>query len=73
MNVNELRVQLNNSGINNATLNFNNSSQSDGSNTSQQQNRQNERQAQDEYTYFEHEETDEEILSSLEIVVPDYA
>jgi len=73
MNVNELRVQLNNSGINNATLNFNNSSQSDGSNASQQQNRQNERQAQDEYTYFEHEETDEEILSSLEIVVPDYA
>ncbi len=73
MNVNELRAQLNNSGINNASLNFNNSSQSDSQNSSQQQNRQNERQARDEYNYFESEETNEEILSSLEIIVPDYA
>jgi len=74
MNVNELRAQLNNSGINNASLNFNNSSQSDNSSAShQQQSRHDEHKAQDEYTYFENEETNEEILSSLEIIVPDYA
>jgi hypothetical protein len=74
MNANELRVQLNNSGINNASLNFNNSSQSDNSNASgQQQSQHNKREAENEYTYFENEETNEEIVNSLEIVVPDYA
>ena len=70
MNANELKSQLANSGINNATLNFNNDSQSN--NSQQQQNRQNERQAEQEYTYFDNEEASEEVLSSLEIVVPQY-
>jgi flagellar hook-length control protein FliK len=79
MNANELRVQLNNSGINNATLNFSNNSQN-GENAQQQQqnqqNRQQEQKANEEYGIlqeFENEETNEEILSSLEIVVPNYA
>lgn len=72
MNVNELRAQLNNSGINNATLNFNNQSENNQQ-SSQQQNRQNEQEAREEYNYFENEESNEEILSSLEIVVPNYA
>jgi len=73
-NINELRIQLNNSGINNATLNFNNTPQEDNSNAGQQQNRQQEQQkARDEYDYFEKEDTKEEILNSLEIVVPNYA
>lgn len=70
MNVNDLRTQLQNSGINNATLNFsNNSEQNFGSQQNQQQNRQ----AKQEYTYFENEEQNEEVLSSLEIVLPNYA
>ena len=72
MNANDLKVQLTNNGINNASLNFNNSSQ-DGQNTQQgQQNRQNERQANEEYNYFDKEEANEEVLSSLEIIVPQY-
>ncbi len=73
LNVNELRTQLNTNGINNATLNFNNTSQDSDTNTNQQQNRQNEQKAQKEYNYFEEDEQSEEILSSLEIVVPNYA
>jgi len=74
MNVNELKAQLNNNGINNATLNFNNNSQSEQQSSSGQQNNHNEqRQAQKEYNYFDNEEQNEEILSSLEIVVPSYA
>ena len=73
MNANELKVQLNNSGINNATLNFNNTSQDSDSTASQQQhNRQNESRADREYKYLENEEANEEILSSLEIIVPQY-
>ena len=72
MNVNELKVQLVNNGIQNATLNFSNTSQGNEQNA-QQQHRQNERQAREEYNYFENEEQNEEILSSLEIVVPNYA
>jgi len=72
MNVNDLKVQLANNGIQNATLNFSNTSQGNEQNT-QQQHRQNERQAREEYNYFENEEQNEEILSSLEIVVPNYA
>lgn len=74
MNVNELRVQLNNSGINNATFHFNENTQqgfTDSGNSNQQ--RQNEhKRAHEEYSYFENEEANEEILSSLEIVVPQY-
>jgi len=73
MNANELRTQLSNSGINNATLNFSDSSQNSNSNTGEQhQQRQNEQRAHEEYSYFENEETHEEILSSLEIIVPRY-
>ncbi len=70
MHANELKTQLANSGINNASLNFNN--HSDSNNSQQQQNRQNERQAEQEYSHYENEETVEEVLSSLEIVVPQY-
>ncbi|MCD6173024.1 MAG: flagellar hook-length control protein FliK [Sulfurimonas sp.] len=74
MNANELRTQLANTGINNATLNFNNSSQNSEQNGSQQQqNSQNEQKADEEYNYFDNEEQNEEILNSLEIVVPSYA
>ena len=74
MNANDLKQQLSNSGINNATLNFNNNSQSqDGSASQQQQSGQNREQAHKEYNYFDGEEMNEEIQSSLEIVVPHYA
>lgn len=74
MNANELKTQLSNNGINNASLNFSNSSQNSEQNASQQQqNRHNERRADEEYNYFENEENNEEVLSSLEIVVPHYA
>ena len=72
MNSNELKTQLNNSGINNATLNFSDSSQNSNTNGGEHQKRENERKAEQEYGYFESEETNEEILSSLEIVVPRY-
>lgn len=73
MNANELRTQLSNSGINNATLNFSNNSQNSDANAGgQHQQRQNEQRAHEEYNYFEKEETSEEILSSLEIIVPRY-
>ncbi len=70
-NIMELKTQLNNSGINNATLNFSNSSDNPASNQQQGQ-RQQQREAQKEYNYFENDEKNEEILSSLEIVVPRY-
>jgi len=74
LNANDLKVQLQNNGIQNASLNFNNNSQSsefaNGGQAQQQQQRQN---AQHEYNYFENEEAHEEIVSSLEIVVPHYA
>lgn len=73
MNINELRVQLNNNGINNAIFNFSSGSQSgDASANAGQQQRQNEQKAHQEYNYFENEETREEVLSSLEIIVPRY-
>ena len=75
MNANDLKMQLQNSGINNASLNFSNNSQggeaaNGGQSNQQQQDRQ---QARDEYNYFIDEEKNEEILSSLEIIVPNYA
>jgi len=73
MNANELRVQLNNNGINNATLNFSDGSQSGDTNAgSGHQQRQNEQRAHEEYSYFENEEIHEEAISSLEIIVPRY-
>ncbi|WP_152183140.1 flagellar hook-length control protein FliK [Sulfurimonas indica] len=72
MNANDLKMQLQNNGINNASLNFSNNSQGQDQAASQQQ-QQNREHAQNEYNYFENEETNEEVLSSLEIVVPHYA
>ena len=76
MNASDLRLQLVNSGIQNATLNFSNTGQ-DGTASQQQQQQQNSHQQQNrasqEYNYFENEESNEEILASLEIVVPSYA
>ena len=71
MNATELRTQLNNSGINNATLNFSSGSQNSESNSSGQHH-QNEKQADEEYNYLQNEEANEELLSSLEIVIPRY-
>ncbi len=75
MNANELKVQLSNNGINNASLNFTNNS--DGGNASQSGgNQHNGSQAQKEYEsfqLFENEDTNEESLSSLEIIIPSYA
>ena len=74
MNANELKTQLTNNGIQNASLNFNNSEQNSEQNTrQQQQHRQNEQKADEEYNYFDSQEQNEEILNSLEIVVPNYA
>ena len=73
MNANDLKVQLQNNGIQNASLNFNNNSQGgETANGGQAQHQQHRQNAQDEYAYFESEEQNEE-LSSLEIVVPNYA
>jgi len=75
MNSQDLKVQLTNNGINNASLNFNNNSQGSEQNFSgqQQQSSQNKREADREYNYFESDERNEELMSSLEIVVPHYA
>ena len=74
MNANDLKAQLNNNGINNASLNFNNNSQSEqNSNAGQQHQQHTKQKADEEYKYFDNQETDEEILSSLEIVVSRYA
>ena len=76
MNANDLKTQLSNNGINNASLNFNNNSQGSEAGFSEQkqgQNSQQGREAQREYNYFDNEEQNEEIMNSLEIVVPHYA
>ena len=80
LNATELRTQLSNNGIHNASLNFSNNSQGDnsgafsgGQGQSQGQNRENEQKAHHEYNYFGEEANNEEILSSLEIVVANYA
>jgi len=74
MNVNDLKLQLNNNGINNATFNFNSNTQSDSFQSGQQQQQQQQKeQARNEYSYTQTQERGEEILSSLEIIVPHYA
>jgi len=74
MNMNDLKVQLTNNGINNASLNFSNNSQSsEQSFSGQQQQSQQRQEADKEYNYFGNEEVNEEIINSLEIVVPHYA
>ncbi len=73
MNANELRAQLNNNGINNATLNFNSNSDGSGSfNNNGQQNGNEARKEYENFQSFENEEINEEIVSSLEIIVPRY-
>jgi len=73
-NANELKTQLQNNGINNATLNFNNSEQSDSSQSQQQhQQQRNQQRASTEYNHYDEEVTNEELYDSLEIVVPYYA
>ncbi|WP_457746854.1 flagellar hook-length control protein FliK [Sulfurimonas sp.] len=74
LNASDLKVQLQNSGINNASLNFSNNSQ-EGANGGQAQHQQQQhgQKAQQEYNYFDAQDENEEILSSLEIVVPNYA
>ncbi len=69
MNANDLKTQLQNNGINNASLNFSNNSEQG---FSSQQNQQQNQQAKKEYMYFDNEEQNEEVLSSLEIVLPNY-
>ncbi len=81
LNINELKVQLSNSGINSATINFSNGADA-GANSAngfndrqqqqQQQQQQNGQKAQEEYSYFANDGLGEEVLSSLEIVVPRY-
>lgn len=71
LHANELRQQLQNSGINNATLNFNNQSDNGSASQGGQQQRQ-EQQGHKTYQALAQEENREEILSSLEIVVPRY-
>jgi len=71
LNANELRTQLTNNGINNASLNFTSQDSSHSSAGEQEQHRQ--QQANKEYSHFKNEEHSEEILNSLEIVVPNYA
>ncbi len=74
MNVNDLKVQLNNNGINNASFNFNSNAQSDNAQAGQQQQqRQQQQQADEEYNYFESKERSENVVNSLEIIVPHYA
>ena len=72
MNVNDLKVQLTNNGIQNATLNFNSGSSDGGQAGHQDQNHRQNQQASQEYSYFDKDEQNEEIINSLEIVVPNY-
>ena len=74
MNATDLRTQLQNSGINNATLNFSNTSDNASAQgqTGGQQHQQQGQRAHQEYNYFATEAENEEILSSLEIIVPRY-
>jgi hypothetical protein len=73
-NVNDLKVQLTQNGMNNATLNFNSSTDTQ-SQQQQEQQRQNGHQkegAKKAYEAFNKDEMSEEVLSSLEIIVPRY-
>ena len=69
-NANDLKGQLSQNGMNSATLNFNSSSDNQGQ--QQQQSGHQRQNARDAYEYFENDEANEEVLSSLEIVLPRY-
>jgi len=74
MNATDLKAQLQNSGINNASLNFSDNSQNGEQAANQQQQHQRDsREAREEYSYFTQQDEHEEIVNSLEIVVPNYA
>jgi hypothetical protein len=70
-NAGDLKVQLTQNGMNNASLNFNSSTDTQ-SQQQQQQNGHQKESAKQAYEAFNQDETSEEILSSLEIVVPRY-
>ncbi len=63
-NLNELKTQLNQNGIHNASFNFNSNSEQ-----KQDQGRQ---KAQQQYTYFAEEEENNEYFRELEIIIPKY-
>lgn len=69
-NATELKAQLAHQGITNATMNF----MSGGEGQAQNQNQQNQQQNKfKSYQSFEELELNEEQLTALEIVIPDYA
>ncbi len=74
MNANDLKVQLNNNGINNATLNFSNNSEGGNSSgfSGGQHNSGHAKKEYEQFQLFENEEMSEESVSSLEIIVPRY-
>ena len=65
-NLNELKTQLANNGINNATMNF--SSGGDGQQKGHEQQQQRQKDANDAYTAL----LDEEVMDELEIIIPRY-
>ncbi len=71
-NAGDLKVQLTQNGMNNASLNFNSSTDTQSQHQQQQQNGHQKESAKQAYEAFNQDETSEEILSSLEIVVPRY-
>lgn len=71
-NAGDLKVQLTQNGMNNASLNFNSSTDTQSQQQQQQQNGHQKESAKQAYEAFNQDETSEEILSSLEIVVPRY-
>ena len=70
-NAGDLKTQLGQNGMNNASVNFNSSTDTQ-SQQQQQQNGHQRESAKKAYEAFTQDDTSEEILSSLEIVVPRY-
>ena len=70
-NAGDLKTQLTQNGMNNASLNFNSSTDTQSQQQQQQSGHQRE-SAKKAYEAFNQDETSEEILSSLEIVIPRY-
>jgi len=73
LHANDLKVQLQNNGIQNASLHFNNGSDNGSNAQSNAQQQQNRQHAQQQYKAFDINEEHEELLSSLEIIIPSYA
>ena len=73
-NSGDLKTQLTQNGMNNATLNFNSSTDTQNQQQQQQQQRNGHQKesAKKAYEAFNQDETNEEILSSLEIVIARY-